>query len=373
MTAHQRFLARKVLTAICFLSLFMAGLALVPRPASAQIVWKPTEDVKFNFGFQGQMWGDSTQNAETGGYAQNLYLRRTRLIVGGEIGSNVTFFFETDDPNLGKTPKALNTGFLVQDAFLEWKLTNAFRLDGGIMLVPFSHNGLQSTVTYLTLDVSPLATVSNISTQSSALRDTGFQARGFLFNDHLLYRVGVFQGDRNTDARNSLRSAAYVQYDFFGSETSYVMPGTTLGRTRLLGISAGADTQGSYRAYSAGMHGALPVLGGDELGGQVEYLHYDGRKEFIAIPDQRGYLTEAAYYIHKIKLQPFGKAESTGFNLATAALTKDYNRYGCGANYYVHGQNLKLTAQYLRAEPRHSNSGLKSTNEFTLQLQVFYF
>lgn len=350
-------------------SLILLSLASLPK-AQAQIVWNPSNDVNVKIGLQGQMWGDETQSPETGGYAQNFYLRRIRFIVAGDIGKDIYFFFETDDPNLGKTPKALNTGFLVQDAFLEWKAKNWLRLDGGIILVPFSHNGLQSTVSYFTLDLSPVATVNNTSTQSAALRDTGFQLRGFLLKDKLLYRVGVFDGVRNADARNSLRSAGYVQYNFVGTEKSYVLPGTTLGKTKLLAVSGGFDTQGSYRAFSSHLGGAVPVNGGDEIGGQVQYLHYDGKTEFTAIPDQNDVLVEGAYYVRQVKLQPFGKMESQNF-VASQNLLKDVNRYGAGANYYVHAQNLKFTFQYLRAEPRHST--LHATNEFTVQLQLYYF
>ena len=38
-----------------------------------------------------------------GGYGQNLFARRIRLLVGGQVAKNVTFFFETDSPNLGKS------------------------------------------------------------------------------------------------------------------------------------------------------------------------------------------------------------------------------------------------------------------------------
>jgi hypothetical protein len=92
--------------------------AALSSPAIAQVVWNPTEEVKFKFGVQGQVWADENQSPSTGGYSQNLFLRRARLLVGGEIGNNLTFFLQTDDPNLGKTPKALGAGFLLQDAFL---------------------------------------------------------------------------------------------------------------------------------------------------------------------------------------------------------------------------------------------------------------
>ena len=85
-------------------------------PASAQIVVK-NEDVTFKFGVQGQLWADWTQDSSgTQGYQQNFYLRRARIIVAGDVGKDVSFFFETDDPKLGITPKNLAAGFIIQDA-----------------------------------------------------------------------------------------------------------------------------------------------------------------------------------------------------------------------------------------------------------------
>jgi hypothetical protein len=80
-------------------------LAAVSVPARAQIVVK-NEDVTFRFGVQGQIWADWTQESSGAqGYQQNFFLRRARLIVGGDIGKDVSFFFETDDPKLGITPR----------------------------------------------------------------------------------------------------------------------------------------------------------------------------------------------------------------------------------------------------------------------------
>jgi hypothetical protein len=86
---------------------------LATTPARAQLQLG-NEDANIKFGFQGQFWADWNQDVTSGsqGYQQNLYMRRGRFMAGGNIGKNISFFFETDDPNLGKTPKALNTGFL---------------------------------------------------------------------------------------------------------------------------------------------------------------------------------------------------------------------------------------------------------------------
>jgi hypothetical protein len=83
------------------------------------------------------------------------------------------------------------------------------------------------------------------------------------------------------------------------------------------------------------------------------------------------YLMEASYYIHKAKFQPFAKFETQDF-VAAVNGTKDINRWGGGANYYIHGQNLKMTFQYTRALPQ-NGSPIRPSNEFTTQMQVFYF
>jgi hypothetical protein len=346
-------------------------LAFVSIPSSAQLVLK-SDDVSFKFGVQGQLWADWTQDSSgTQGYQQNFYLRRARIIVGGDIGKTIDFFFETDNPRLGITPKNLASGFILQDAMLRWKPTNAFQVSGGLLFVPFSRNALQSTASYITLDISAMSVVNNAAPQSSALRDVGFQFNGFLANDRLSYRIGAFSGQRDANAHNSLRTAGYLQYDFFSKEKGYLFTGTALGKQKILAVNAGFDTQSSYRGLSADISADIPVNNGDEVAAQLQYYHYDGRTKFPTIPNQNDYLLEAAYYVHQAKVQPFLKYESQNF-VAAANAAKDINRFGMGANYYIRGQNLKWTGQYLRAMPQ-NGSTLKPTNEFTVQLQLFFY
>jgi hypothetical protein len=346
-------------------------LLVASLPAWGQIVVE-SEDVKFKFGVQGQLWGDWTQDS-TGaqGYQQNFYLRRIRLMVNADVGKDISFFFQTDDPKLGATPKNLASGFIIQDALIEWKPYRQFQVGGGLFLVPFSRNELQATGSLLTLDMSPIATVSNSPMQSSGMRDLGFQFKGFFANERLQYRVGAFSGQRDSNAHNSLRTAAYLQYDFLDREKGYLFAGTALGKGKILAVDAGVDKQGAYRGYSANAAAALPVNKGDEVAGQVQFIHYDGRDKFVGIPDQNDLLVEAGYYVHKAKLQPFLKCETQSF-LAAANASKDVNRAGFGANYYIRNQNLKWTFQYLRAMPQNSST-LKPANEFTVQLQFMYF
>jgi hypothetical protein len=346
-------------------------LTAASAPAGAQIVVK-NEDVTFKFGVQGQLWADWAQDPSgTQGYQQNFFLRRARIIVAGDVGKDVSFFFETDDPKLGITPKNLAAGFIIQDAMIEWRPAKQLHLSGGLFIVPFTRNGLESTLSYLTLDLSPIAAVNNSATQSSALRDMGFQFKGFFAKDRLHYRIGAFDGQRDANGHNSLRTTGYLQYDFFDREKGYLFSGTGLGKAKILAVDAGFDRQGSYRGYSANVAAAIPVRKGDEIAGQFQYIRYDGRAKFPGIPLQNDFLVEAGYYAHAVKIQPFVKYEAQAF-AAAENVSKDIDRFGMGANYYIHGQNLKWTGQYLRALPQHG-SPLKPANEFTVQLQFMYF
>ncbi len=363
------------------LSLAVAlALLLAPAAAEAQALIKVNDNVNFKFGFQLQGWADWSQDAATGGYSQNLFLRRARLLVGGQVAKDLTFFFQTDSPNLGKatgSTKTISSGFLVQDAFFSWKIDDALILDGGLFLVPLSRNILQSTLSFFTLDISPTSTVMAGPTATNGLRDTGFQAKGYLVDGgHLEYRIAAFQGVRaassttNAASNNAFRVAGYLQYNFFDTEKGYVFAGTNLGKKKILAVSSGFDTQSTYNAYSADVFAAIPVGKGDEIGGQVQWIHYNGQDFLKTIPQQNDYLVEAAYYISAAKVQPFLKYESQKFS-QDVDKAKDVDRWGVGMSYNVSGQNFKLTAQYLRVNPK--GDGISSTNQFTLQVQVFYF
>jgi len=133
----------------------------------------------------------------------------------------------------------------------------------------------------------------------------------------------------------------------------------------------GGDKQGSYRSESANVASDTPVFGGDEVGFNLQCFHFDGRQKFEGIPDQNNFLAEAAYYVHKTKAQPFVRFETQRF-VAMVNNLKDVDRAGGGVNYYLRGQNLKWTAQILHAMPQ-DGSLVRPSNEFTLQLQAFYY
>jgi hypothetical protein len=354
--------------------LIAIGCLLLPLVSQAQVMVKVNDNVNFKFGTLMQMWADSAQDATSQSYAQNLFLRRFRFLAAGQISPNISFFFETDNPNLGKnkSSSALNTGFITQDAFIEWKPTgsNAFIVDGGLMLPPLCRNCLESAASLLSLDYGSFSFNESGPTQSSVGRDTGFLAKGYLMKGHLEYRGGVFDGVRQAGvAKNRFRETARLQYNFWDTETGYVYPGLYLGNKKILAVGVGGDRQQHYGAYTADAFLSLPVTPAkNAINGELTYLHFNGGTTFTALPLQDDATLQAGYYLSAMKVMPFARYERQDFKDAVND-SKDNNREQVGLTWYPNGHNFNIKGAYSRVKPRVGNK----TNEYTVQMQFFYF
>ncbi|MDL1950926.1 50S ribosomal protein L33 [Acidobacteria bacterium ACD] len=210
------------------------ALVLAAARADGQAVIKVNDDVNFKFGVLLQGQADWLESSTADDWQQNLFLRRMRLLVGGNIAKNVSFFFETDSPNLGKTVGGTKTGasMIVQDAFLSWKLAEEFTIDGGLILTGIAHNSLQSAASLLPIDYGAYSFDFSRPTQNVTGRDTGFQLRGYPFAKKLEYRVGVWSGQRDSASKQSFRTTARLQYNFLDADTGFFYVTSKNSRTK---------------------------------------------------------------------------------------------------------------------------------------------
>jgi hypothetical protein len=355
---------------------FLAVICLlIPMLASAQAVIKVNDNINIKFGTLIQAWADSAEIAtDPQGYSNNLFLRRFRFLVGGQITPTISFFFETDNPNLGKAPKALGSGFITQDAFIEWKplgaTNNTFILDAGLMLPPLCRNCLESAASILSLDYGSFSFSESAPTQSSVGRDTGVVAKGYLSGGHFEYRAGIFQGFRRAGSRNAMRGTARVQYNVWDTETGYVYPGVYLGNKKVLAFGAGADHQNEYRAWSADAFLSLPDPAKNALNGEITLLRFDGGTGFFTtpLPKQDDATVQVGYYLAGPKVMPWARYERQDFKLA-ASDPNDNKRWQAGATWFPNGHNFNIKGAYSHVTPKVGNS----TNEYTVQMQFFYY
>jgi phosphate-selective porin O/P len=345
-----------------------SALVLLAATASAQAVIKVDDTTNFKLGVLLQPQADWTQDT-TGGYEQNLFLRRARLLVGGQLSRSVTFFLETDDANLGKVvggTKAISTGFTLQDAFVEWKVADELIVGAGLMFIPLCRNCYESAGTLLPIDYGASSFLESGPTQSVVSRDTGFQARGYLAHNRLEYRVGAFQGARDRLSRNSFRSAGHLQYAFLDTESGFFTTGTYLGKKKVLTIGGGYDVQSDYKAFSGDAFFDRPIGAAGAVTLQADLIHFDGGRTF-ALPRQDDLLVEGGYLFTKARVMPWVKLETQ--RLSAAGSAGDQNRYQGGLSYFHLGQNVNIKAGYGVIDPKVG----KNLHLFTVQLQIFYF
>ncbi|HZT75825.1 MAG TPA: porin [Vicinamibacterales bacterium] len=348
-------------------TLALLGTALLARPAAAQATITVNDAVNIRFGVLGQFWADTLTDPTSDSHSNNLFVRRLRLITGGNVSQHVGFFVETDAPNLGRTVngKNITPGLILQDAFATFTTTNAFMVDAGLMYVPFSRNSVQSAATLLPVDFGAYTFTQSAATQSSTGRDTGFQARGYLAGNHLEYRLAAFQGIRDAASHNGFRYAGRLQLDLLDPEVGFFYTGTYLGKKRVLALGAAFDTQEQYHAYDADAFVDLPLWVG-AVTGQFDYNRFNGQTFLPTIPQQNAYLAEGGFLVSAIKVTPF--VQWTNRDLTNSAAT-DEHRTSLGAAYWWAAHNATVKAAWTRISPNVAGR----QDEFTLQLQIFYF
>ncbi len=326
-----------------------------------------------------QPQGEWIETADAQHWSQNLFLRRARLLVGGTVDDHLSFFFDTDSPNLGKSGHKNDLSIFVQDAFVTWSEGDAFKVDAGMILLPLDHNHMQSAGTLLPVDYGPFTFAESGYMQEQVGRDYGVQLRGYVLGQHLEYRVGAFQGVRNdvtepatTTDRNPFRTVARIVWYPFEADTGYFYSGTFLGTKKVAALGASYDTQGSYKLWSVDAFWDWPAAGGDVFTVQADWTSADPDPAFEPadptkqLYQQRNWLFEAGYGFHGPKLEPF--VQIAGVNYADE-IHPDESRYRAGVAWWGSGHkfNVKLAGGKIRKE------GTNSRDEIVLQMQVFAF
>jgi hypothetical protein len=322
--------------------------------------------------------------------ALNLFVRRTRILLGVTLFKSFEFFFDTDFPDLFKADASgarRIPGLNIQDAFGTVKVVDdLLKIDVGYMLPPTSHNGLQGAGTLYGWDY-----YANTFRHSDALnsggagspvgRDLGLQFRGLVGGGLVEYRAGVFQGLRVPElatqmhARNYFRLAGRVQVNLFDAETGFFYGGTYLGAKRILSLGASLDIQQFYRRASGDVFVDLP-LGPGVLTAQVNLGYWNGGRTLLPAPpapnvlrEQTALMAEAGYLINALHLSPIVRFENR-WVVGEDAAVPDELRIGGGVAFWPYGHNINVKAFLMNIQPTPSSHSYLA---FNLQTQLYAF
>lgn len=346
----------------------IGALTCAAPAAHAQWQISPTDGSSIKFGFLAQMQGESVEvnTADGQDTSQNLFFRRLRVLAGGKINDQWSFFFETDSPNLGKGAKGENDIY-IQDFVVTYKpFSDAFNLDVGMLLDPISYNSNQSAATLLATDYGPYTFAWAGPLTTKVGRDYGLRARGYLFSDHLEYRASILQGLRGDNSSNDMRLAGRLMYNVFEAQKGLFYTGTTLGKKQLLSFGASFDTQDDYQTYGVDAFWDQPMGGGNGLTMQAAWSTLDGDDFLATLPEQDNLFFEAGFYIDSMKLLPFIQYAEQDFK-DSAGADNDKFQVGLGYMFSGHNGNVKLSYGQLGTE------GAEDRDEIWLQLQLFRY
>ena len=304
--------------------------------------------------------------------AQHFLIRRTRLILGGKLGDRISFFIDTDAPNIGKPNAAGRKGedaMFLQDVALTFAVTPNVNLEGGLIIVPVGRHATQSAAALLGIDYGPFSFSHSDPTNCRMGRDYGVQARGYAAGRHVEFRAGVFDGARGAADTAPLRLTVRGVWYPFEAETGLFYTGTTLGARRIVSVGASVDHQDGYTAAGADVFVDQPLAAGARsLTGQVNYTHYDGGLSLAALPHQEVWLVEAGMYDKATRLGPFAQLTTRRLSRPSLAAADESKVMG-GLAYWAQGHRFNVKLGVARA----TRTGAPTRTQVVVQGQLYVF
>jgi hypothetical protein len=357
----------------------VVGLALGMLAGPAQAQWQVTSAdgvSSLKLGVLLQPQAELIETADGEDHSQNLFLRRARILMGGTYSEKWSFFLETDSPNLGKgrTDGSKTSDLFIQDVFVTYSTGDAFKVDAGMLLMPLSHNHETSAGMLLPVDYGAFTFSASDSTASKVGRDYGVEARGYVLDKRLEYRVGAFQGYRGSDLADGggagsepFRILARAVWYPFEAETGYFYTGASLGTKKILALGASYDVQGSYSTVGADLFYDQPIASG-ALTFQADWARLDGDDFLTSLPEQDTWLVEASYFSKSLRLGPFVQLASRSFALEDAS-HPDEDRMQLGLAWWISGHKVNLKGAWARL----TKDGFPDRDQALLQLQLFWY
>lgn len=372
------------------------AIGLSGRTAAAWQVYESGEYTYFNIDYQVQLraaWRDLGSGPAGEDNSTDIYVRRNRLSFLG--AANETFAFAVQvEYNGGKriddlfvAEKGTDYDLDVLDAYLAVTVSNAFQIRAGKIKHIITREVLEGCFDPLSTDRSPYIYGPF---KGKRTRDDGIVVWGNLANDRLQYRLAALEGNNfggNMPDDAGYRYAGRVHYSFYDPESGYGYKGSYLGKNKIFTIGASYETEADavysnattgtedYKAYSYDLFyerptdvGTFTVSGAylkadfNEAGmrGVAGALGMDGEKN--------GSYWKIAYMIGDVQF--FGRREDWSFAELQGIPGQNIIWTAAGANYYIKGQDLKVTLEYSLNDFKKEDSVNKDFKTVMVQLQA---
>lgn len=368
-----------------------------------------TTTVKFLLQTQFQAEQNATYNAK--GWAADFFVRRARIILFGQVTPFVNYFVETDEPDYGKRGNN-NPSFFIQDAYITLHLyKDEVKLDTGMLLLPFSHNGREAASTLMPVDYDISSVFLRYPANGSVVgRVFGTELSGLLINGHLNYILLLSNG---VDAQASKittttavlnpsdtkRFTGRLQYNVFDTDDvlGFFYAGTYLGAKKILSVGASYDEEpnaisddpknvdftkvGNYSAYDVDVFLDYPIAYPSIDSGvatfQAAYLRYNF--DNLNLNDGTAYYVEAGYLLPWVvgwgRLEPVIKIDNFASSQTPSNGTYlNFTRFHFGINYWLKAHQANIKAEYMSDNESGKSAGTNTQGQDigTIQFQILF-
>jgi hypothetical protein len=348
-------------------------------------------------------WRDNGSGPDGTDSTSDIYFRRNRLSLRGMMNSKYGFYYAQEfqgDRYIG----ALNTwetpisDFFVLDAFFIANYSDKFNLRAGLTKDPLVREHNVGCFFPLSLDRS-LFVYTSIPRVS---RDYGVVFWGNFLDQRMQYKVSAMEGiDSANQVSSSLRYTGRIHYSFWEPENLPLYFSTYLGTKKVLTVGAGYQfetdaaygnqtlftLENDYQAWTLDLFAEYPTasagtftFGAAYLDSDFDdaYLGGDPSPESIGIDGQKnGYYFKAGYLLpNKIgpgQVQLFGRYENWSFADLGGVQDQEIDWYSLGVNYYLNGQDMRLTFEYAINDFDREVASDPATADFDTATVMFQF
>ncbi len=323
----------------------------------------------------------------------DFQFRRNRLLIRGAVDQTWGYYFQvehlgdqrvTDYPNLSVSHPPTGEIIYILDAFVSAKLSDTFQFRAGRTKNVSSREVLDGCYDPLSVDRSLFINTGTF--QGKRTRDYGVVMWGNFASDMLQYRLAVMEGNEDSPSQN-FRYTGRLHLSLLEPETAFGYLGTYLGKKKVLTFGASADFQPgavyanglvgreNYAAISADVFFEYPTsLGTFTVSGA--YLRSDfGGAGTRGIPEasgldgeKNGGYVKAGYLVGN--WQPYARVERWSFAEVNGIVDQTINWAALGVNYYVRGQDLRITLELSRNDFDKTSAANEDFSSAVLQLQA---
>lgn len=365
-------------------------------------------------------------------WSKDFFIRRSRILLFGDLWKNISFFMETEQANFGKGGD-WSVSFFVQDAYMSFKVVDEFQVDVGMILLPFSRPNMQGAIGLNAMDYHSNLIKFPDGTHK-VWRDAGVQIRGLVANKKLQYRVGVFNGSqglvlqkdaagktveyqKSEDKKAPIlagnpkdwpRFTGHVRYNILGVEPDFFPKGIYFAAEPILSVGMGVDFQKDIAmktpadldangkdiavagmlanavGVSADVFLDIPIKGDHEIVFQGAFYWYDQGNELKYVTERQPDGTDAVVrYVVPNRNSGFGVLSEVGYRWTflepvlsvdwfnSRQDAQDYLGVRGGLNFWIRKHAANVKAEFA-AEKRGDLSKATWAKTVTAQAQLFF-